>query len=101
MSIIKAVTNFSDELSRTGYNFEELAIEMPYNMRLRLQQEMIQSIHSYNIDRFRGRISGFTINTPQAIITINSLQSEREEVLRLELTKIEERAKEIKKQLGS
>lgn len=101
MSIITSIINFSNDLSNLGFNFEELTIEMPYNMRIKLQLEMMNYLSPYNSDRMRGHVSGFIINTQQCSVKINSLQSEREEVLKLELTKIEERVKEIKKQLGS
>lgn len=98
---------FSDELSVNGYDIKEMTLELPYHVRLRLNDELIKQMSGFQQDVARGRSLDFVLNTRQGPVSITSVKSEREEALKQRLTKLEVRRteldkeeKEIKEQLG-
>lgn len=97
-SIVGCIQDFTNQLGMQGFNADEITIELPYYLRLRLQEEMLNQMRGYNRDMNRGRIPEFTLNTMLCPVTITSLKSEREEALRSRLVELDKRRVELDKQ---
>lgn len=105
--IVECIMRFSDDLSANGYELREMTMELPYHIRLKLNDEILEQMYGFQKGAAIGRSLDFILNTRHFPITITSLKSEREEALKQRLSKLEVRRteldkeeKEIKEQLG-
>lgn len=97
-SVVRCIQDFTEQLDKNGYIAKEITIELPYYLRLRLQEEMLSQMRQYDQDMSRGRIPEFTLNTQLCPVLITSLKSEREQALRLRLVELDKRRVELDKQ---